>query len=211
MTSAPLIQLLIAEDHAVVREGLVAIIKDEKDMAIVAQAENGQQAVDLYRQYQPDIVLMDLRMPILEGVAAITQIRAEFAHARIIVLTTYDGDEDIYRGLQAGARGYMLKDATSEEMLDAIRKVHQGGKYIPPQVALKLAERLNSTQLTNRELEVLQLLVIGKSNAEIGAVLSISEHTVKFHINNVFNKLGVGDRTQAAIQALKRGLARLAL
>jgi two-component system, NarL family, response regulator len=204
-----LIHILIAEDHAVVRQGLAAIINDEPDMTIVAQAENGQQAVDLYRQHQPNIVLMDLQMPVLDGVAAIAQIKAEFADAPIIVLTTYDGDEDIYRGLQAGAKGYLLKDATSEEMLDAIRKVHQGQKYIPSAVAEKLVGRLNSTALTDRELEVLQLLVIGRSNAEIGTALSISERTVKFHLNNIFHKLGVNDRTQAAIQALKRGLARL--
>lgn len=203
------IQILIAEDHAVVRQGLAAIINDEPDMTIVAQAENGQQAIALYRQHQPDVVLMDLQMPILDGVAAITQIKSEFADAHIIVLTTYDGDEDIYRGLQAGARGYLLKGATAEEMLNAIRQVHQGQKYIPLQVAAKLVERLNSTELTDRELEVLQLLVVGKSNADIAIALSVSERTVKFHINNIFNKLGVSDRTQAVIQALKRGLARL--
>lgn len=203
------IQILIAEDHAVVRQGLAAIIKDETDMTVVAQAMDGQQAVDLYQQHQPDVVLMDLKMPRLEGVAAITQIRAVSPTAAIIILTTYDGDEDIYRGLQAGARGYLLKDATAEELLEAIRSVHRGQKYIPPQVALKLAERINITELTDRELEVLRLLVIGKSNAEIGAALSISERTVKFHINNIFTKLGVSDRIQAVIHALKRGLARL--
>jgi len=204
------IQILISEDHAVVRQGLAAIIKDEPDMAVVAQAENGQQAVELYRQYHPDVALMDLQMPVLDGVGAIAQIKAEFAEAQIIVLTTYDGDEDIYRGLQAGAKGYLLKGATAEELLDAIRKVQQGHKYIPSEVAEKLVGRFNSMALTDRELEVLQLLVVGKSNAEIGAALSISESTVKFHFNNIFQKLGVSDRTQAVIEALKRGLARLA-
>lgn len=203
------IRILIAEDHAVVRQGLAAIIKDEVDMVVVAQATNGQQAVELYQQHQPDVVLMDLKMPKLEGVEAIGLIRGAFSHAHIIILTTYDGDEDIYRGLQAGARGYLLKDATAEELLDAIRLVHQGQKYIPSQVAVKLAERINSTDLTDRELDVLRLLVIGKSNYDIGTALSISERTVKFHINNIFNKLGVSDRTQAVIHALKRGLARL--
>jgi len=204
------IQILISEDHAVVRQGLAAIIKDEPDMAVVAQAENGQQAVELYRQYHPDVVLMALQMPVLDGVGAIAQIKAEFAEAQIIVLTTYDGDEDIYRGLQAGAKGYLLKGATAEELLDAIRKVQQGHKYIPSEVAEKLVGRFNSMALTDRELDVLQLLVVGKSNAEIGAALSISESTVKFHFNNIFQKLGVSDRTQAVIEALKRGLARLA-
>jgi len=203
------IHILIAEDHAVVRQGLAAIIKDETDMVVVAQTNNGQQAVDLYQQHQPDVVLMDLKMPKLEGVEAIGLIRAAFPQACIIILTTYDGDEDIYRGLQAGASGYLLKDATAEELLDAIRLVHRGQKYIPSQVASKLAERINSTDLTDRELEVLRLLVIGKSNYDIGVTLSISERTVKFHINNIFNKLGVSDRTQAVIHALKRGLARL--
>ena len=152
---------------------------------------------------------MDLRMPELAGVEAITQIRAEFADARIIILTTYDTDEDIYRGLQAGAKGYLLKDATSKELVNAIRMVYQGQKYIPPEVALKLVERIEFSDLTARELEVLYLLVNGKKNQEISAALSITEATVKFHINNILNKLGVKDRTQAVITALKRGLARI--
>jgi DNA-binding NarL/FixJ family response regulator len=203
------IRILIAEDHAVVRQGLASIIKDEADMDVVAQARDGQQAIALYRQHQPDVTLMDLRMPKLDGVSAISQICAEFPASRIIVLTTYDGDEDIYRGLQAGAQGYLLKDATAEELLEAIRIVHQGRKYIPQSVATKLAERLMSHKLTSRESEILQLLAIGKSNQEIAAALSISERTVKFHINNIFTKLGVSDRTQAVIHALKRGLVRL--
>lgn len=209
MSQATPIRILLAEDHTVVRQGLTAIIEDEPDMQVVAQARDGQQAVELYRQHQPHVVLMDLQMPNLDGVAAINHIRAEFPNAHIIVLTTYDGDEDIYRGLQAGAKGYLLKDATAEELLDAIRMVHQGKKYIPPQVAMKLAERLNSCELTQRELEVLQLLAIGKSNQEISAALSITERTAKFHVNNILNKLGAGDRTQAVIVALKRGLVRL--
>lgn len=203
------IRILIAEDHAVVSQGLASIIQDEQDMQVVAQARDGQKAVELFRQYQPDITLMDLRMPKLEGVAAIAQIRAEFSTARVIVLTTYSGDEDIYRGLQAGAQGYVLKDATAEELLTAIRLVSQDQKYIPPSVALKLAERLNSDDLTERELQVLQLLATGKNNLDISTVLSISERTVKFHISNIFAKLGASDRTQAVIQALKRGFARL--
>ncbi len=203
------IRILLAEDHAVVREGLAAILNRKEDMTVVGEAENGRQAVEIYRWQQPDIVLMDLRMPELAGVEAITQIRAEFADARIIILTTYDTDEDIYRGLQAGAKGYLLKDATSKELVNAIRMVYQGQKYIPPEVALKLVERIEFSDLTARELEVLQLLVNGKKNQEISAALSITEATVKFHINNILNKLGVKDRTQAVITALKRGLARI--
>ncbi len=203
------IRILLAEDHAVVREGLAAILNRKEDMTVVGEAENGRQAVEIYRWQQPDIVLMDLRMPELAGVEAITQIRAEFADARIIILTTYDTDEDIYQGLQAGAKGYLLKDATSKELVNAIRMVYQGQKYIPPEVALKLVERIEFSDLTARELEVLYLLVNGKKNQEISAALSITEATVKFHINNILNKLGVKDRTQAVITALKRGLARI--
>ncbi|WP_127025223.1 response regulator transcription factor [Chroococcidiopsis cubana] len=209
MISVNPIQILIAEDHAVVRQGIAAIISDEPDMNAIAQARDGQQAIDLYRLHQPDVVLMDLQMPKVDGVTAIASIKAEFPNACLLVLTTYDGDEDIYRGLQAGARGYLLKDATAEELLDAIRVVHQGRKYIPPQVAAKLAERFNNTELTEREIEVLQLLVLGKSNLEIGNMLGITERTAKFHVNNILHKLGVSDRTQAVIHALKRGLARL--
>lgn len=209
MSQATPIRILLAEDHLLVREGFAAIIKDEADMVVVAQAANGQQAVALYRQHQPDITLMDLRMPQINGVEAITQSRAEFPTACIIVLTTYDGDEDIYRGLQAGARGYLLKDMTPEELLDAIRLVYQEQKYIPPQVALKIAEGVNNSALTERESEVLRLMAIGKSNHEIVAALSITERTVKFHVNNILTKLRVIDRTQAVILALKRGLVRL--
>lgn len=209
MTSASPIRILVAEDHAVVRDGLVAILNQASDMTVVAEAENGQQAVILHQLHQPDLTLMDLRMPKLEGVEAIAQIRAESANAHIIVLTTYDTDEDIYRGLQAGARGYLLKDTTSEELLHAIRVVHQGQRYLPSNIALKLSDRLDATALTQREQQVIQLLVNGKGNAEIMAELGISEGTVKFHINNILSKLRVSDRTQAVIVALKRGLARL--
>jgi len=204
-----MIRILIAEDHIVVRQGLVSIISDETDMDVVAQADDGQQAVELYRQHQPDVVLMDLQMPRVDGVTAIAQIVTEFPAAHIVILTTYDGDEDIFRGLKAGAKGYLLKDLTAEELLDAIRVVHQGQKYIPTHVVMKLAERINNTELTQRELEVLRLLTMGQTNQEIGKALSISERTVKFHTNNIFQKLGVSDRTQAVIRALKRGLVRL--
>ncbi|MBD2070074.1 response regulator transcription factor [Leptolyngbya sp. FACHB-671] len=208
MTSSP-IRILVAEDHAVVRDGLVAILNREADMTVVAEAEDGQQAVELYDLHQPDLTLMDLRMPNLDGVEAIGQIRATAPQAKIIVLTTYDTDEDIYRGLQAGARGYLLKDTTSEKLLQSIHTVHQGQRYVPSNIALKLSDRLGATALTQREQQVIQLLVNGKGNADIMSALNISEGTVKFHINNILNKLNVSDRTQAVIVALKRGLARL--
>lgn len=194
MTTCPPIRVLIAEDHAVVRQGFAAIVDHEPDMEVVAEAKDGQQAVDYYRQHQPDVVLMDLQMPKLEGTEAIIQIRAEFPNARIIILTTYKGDEDIYRGLQAGARGYLLKDTTAEELLDAIHNVYQGRKHVPAELALKLADRVHSTALTEREIEVLQLLVRGRSNQAIATELSISDGTAKFHVNNILRKLGVEDR-----------------
>jgi two-component system, NarL family, response regulator len=209
MNATNTIRILLAEDHAVVRDGLAAIINSEADLTVIAEAEDGQQAVELYPLHQPDVMLLDLRMPRLEGVEAIIRIRANFPNARIIVLTTFDGDEDIYRGLHAGAQGYLLKGCSTEELLDAIRTVHEGKKYVPQNVALKLSDRVNRLSLTDRELMVLQLLVKGRSNQALAQELEISEGTVKFHVNNILHKLGVNDRTQAVIIALKRGLARL--
>lgn len=206
---SPTISIVIAEDHAVVRSGLAAIVSLESDMTVLAEVENGRQALESYRKFLPDVVLTDLQMPEMDGVSAIAAIRAEFPQAQIVILTTYEGDEDIYRGLKAGARGYLFKDATADELIEAIRTVYQGFRYIPPVVAAKLAERMENTALTERELEVLQHLVAGGSNQEIASSLSITEGTVKFHMNNILNKLGVSDRTQAAILALKRGLARM--
>ncbi len=203
------IRLLIAEDHFIAREGLVAIFNRVAEIAVIAEAENGEQAVTLYRQHQPDIALIDLRMPKLDGLGTIIQIRREFPTACLIILTTYNTDEDIYRGLSAGARGYLLKDATAEELVNAVRTVYDGRKYIPPDVAAKLSERLNSTELTARELEVLHWVAKGKSNSDIGLRLSITEGTVKFHLTNLLTKLKVSDRTQAVVIALQRGLVRL--
>lgn len=203
------IRVLVADDHAIMRQGLVALLEQEPDLSVVAQAGDGQEAVQMFCQYQPDVVLMDLRMPQMDGVAAITAICAKFAKAQIVVLTTYDGDEDIYRGLRAGAKGYMLKDAEPDQLFGAIRTVFAGKKYIPLTVGAKLAERMDNPQLSDRELEVVRLIVAGKSNQEISALLHISESTVKFHVNNILSKLGVNDRTQAAIAALKRGIASL--
>ncbi|PSB49548.1 DNA-binding response regulator [Cyanosarcina cf. burmensis CCALA 770] len=203
------IQALIADDHAIFRQGLATIISRDSDMKVVAQAENGQQAIDLFWEHQPDVTLMDLRMPEVEGVAAIGAICAIAKSARIIVLTTYDSDEDIYRGLQAGAKGYLLKETEPDELLNAIRTVHRGQKYIPLDVGAKLVQRLSNPELSERELAVLRSLAQGMSNAEIAAALSIGEGTVKSHVNRILNKLDVSDRTQAVIVAVKRGIVCL--
>ena len=200
------IRILVVEDHHVVRQGLVALVKTVPDMEVVAEASDGKQAIDLFRQHSPDITIMDLRLPELSGVDAIKAIRQEFPAARIIVLTTFDGDEDIYRALQAGARGYLLKDMFGEELMDAIRTVHAGKTRIPPAVAQRLADRMGGPSLTGRELGVLKLIVAGNSNKEIGRELKISEATVKTHINSILSKLAVSDRTQAATTALQRGI-----
>jgi DNA-binding NarL/FixJ family response regulator len=178
-------------------------------MMVVAEAADGKQAIDLFRQHRPDVTLMDLRLPTMSGVEAVEQIRREFPAARIIVLTTFDGDEDIYRALQAGARGYLLKGMFGDELMDAIRAVHSGKSRIPPVVAERLAERMGGPSLTSRELEVLELIVLGNSNKEIGGELGISEATVKTHINSILDKLGVTDRTQAVRTALQRGIVHL--
>jgi DNA-binding NarL/FixJ family response regulator len=203
------IRIMVIDDQAVVRQGFVALINTVPDMEVIAEGINGQQAIDLYNQHTPDVTLIDLRMPVVGGVEAITAIRNNFADARLIVLTTYDGDEDIYRSLQAGARGYLLKDVFFEELETAIRTVHAGSRHIPAAIAMRLAERMASSDLTSREMEVLELIVRGQSNKEIGASLTISEATVKSHINNILSKLGVTDRTQAVTTALQRGLVHL--
>ena len=200
---------MVIDDQAVVRQGFVALINTVSDMTVVAEGTNGQQAIELYRLHRPDVTLMDLRMPELGGVEAIVAIRKEFPDARLIVLTTYDGDEDIYRSLQAGAQGYLLKDMFFEELEDAIRKVQAGSRRIPAHVAERLAERMGSSDLTGREIEVLEQIVAGNSNKAIAHRLNISEATVKSHINSILSKLGVSDRTQAATTALQRGLVHL--
>jgi two-component system, NarL family, response regulator len=203
------IQILIADDHAIFRQGLATIINRDPDMNVIAQAENGEQAIALFEEHQPDVTLMDLRMPEVEGVAAISAICAATKSARIIVLTTYDSDEDIYRGLQAGAKGYLLKETEPDELLNAIRTVHRGQQYIPPDVGAKLVQRLSNPELSERELAVLRSLAQGMSNADIAAALSIGEGTVKSHVNRILNKLDVSDRTQAVIVAVKRGIVSL--
>jgi DNA-binding NarL/FixJ family response regulator len=203
------IRILVVEDHHVVRQGLVALLKTVPDMEVIAQAGDGKEGVRLFREHKPDITIMDLRLPLLSGVDAITQIRAQSPSARIIILTTFDGDEDIYRALQAGARGYLLKDMFGEELMDAIRAVQAGKTRIPPAIAERLAERMGGPSLTGRELEVLRSIVSGRSNKEIGFELGIAEATVKTHINSILSKLGVTDRTQAATTALQRGIVHL--
>jgi len=203
------IRIMIVDDHFVVRMGLAAIINMQPDMAVVAEASNGQQAIDLFRRHRPDVVLMDLRLPGMNGVEATQAITREFPNSRIIVLTTYDGDEDIYRALQAGARAYLLKEMPGEELLEAIRAVRAGQRRIPAAIAARLADRVSRSELTQREMEVLKLIVKGLSNKEIGAALSITEGTVKIHINNILSKLGVSDRTQAATFALQQGIVHL--
>jgi two-component system NarL family response regulator len=203
------IRILVVDDHHIVRQGLVALLSTVPDFEVVAEAGDGTEAVDLHRKLRPDITIMDLRLPRMSGVDAIIAIRAESSQARFIVLTTFDGDEDIYRALQAGAKGYLLKGMNADELTDAIRSVHSGRTRIPSVIAERLAERVSGTELTTREIEVLRLIVQGFSNKEIGNQLHISEATVKTHINNLLSKLGVSDRTQAATTALQRGLVHL--
>jgi DNA-binding NarL/FixJ family response regulator len=206
---AELIEIMVVDDHHIVRQGLVALIGTLPDMKVVAEAADGTQAVELFRKHRPAVTLMDLRLPNMNGVDAITQIRKEFSDARIIVLTTFDGDEDIYRALQAGAKGYLLKGMNADELTDAIRIVHAGKSRIPAVVAERLAERMGGPSLTGRELDVLKRIVGGRSNKEIASDLFISEATVKTHINSILSKLGVSDRTQAATTALQRGIVHL--
>lgn len=203
------IRVAVVDDHPLFREGLAGVINRQKDMTVVAEAGDGHEAVELYRREQPDVVLMDLRMPRMGGVEAIAAIRKEFPNSRTIVLTTYDGDEDIHRALQAGARGYLLKDVFREELVEGIRTVHAGRKCIPAPIAMRLAERTPGVELSNREMEVLRLIIGGKSNREIAAELGIAEGTVKGHVNLILSKLDVSDRAQAMSVALQRGIVHL--
>jgi len=203
------IRLLVVDDHPVVRGGLVALLGTVDDMKVVAEADDGREAFEQYSLHQPDVTLMDLRLRTVGGVDAIRLIRAKWPAARVIVLTTFDGDEDIYKAIQAGAKAYLLKGMSVEELISTIRSVHQGRTRIPAAIAEKLAERMAGPQLTNRELEVLQSIVGGRSNKEIGIDLSISEATVKTHINSLLAKLGVSDRTQASTAAIQRGIVHL--
>ncbi len=188
------------------RQGLVALLNVVDGLEVVGEAADGIEAIAQFRKHKPDVTLMDLRLPRMGGVDVIQRIRVETPQARFIVLTTYDGDEDIYKALKAGARAYMLKGMTTDELVATIRTVHAGKSHIPPAIAEKLAERMGTEDLTIRELDVLEQIVQGKSNKEIGTELDISEATVKTHINSLLSKLGVTDRTQAATAAIRRGI-----
>jgi two-component system NarL family response regulator len=203
------IRVLVVDDHAIVRKGLVALLNTVDGVSVVGEATDGEEAIQAHRTLRPDVTLMDLRLPKIGGAEAIAKIRQEHPAARIIVLTTFDGDEDIFRALQAGAKGYLLKGMDATELTDAIRAVHAGKSRIPAVVAEKLAERMGGPALTTRELEVLKRIVAGRSNKEIAGDLHISEATVKTHINSILSKLGVSDRTQAATSALQRGIVYL--
>lgn len=197
------------DDHPLMREGLVAMLRTQADMTVVAEAGTGQEAIDKFRDHQPDVVLMDLRLPDMNGAEATREIRKEFPDAKIVVLTTYDGDEDIYRALEAGAQGYALKETLSEELLQLIRDVKAGQRRIPPAVAARLAEHLPRVELSSRELDVLKLIAKGLRNKEIATALGIAEPTVKIHIQKIFSKLNVVDRTQAVVVAANRGIIHL--
>jgi len=203
------IEVLIADDHSTFLAGLTSIIDMEDDMIVVAQATDGRQAVDLWRKHRPTVTLLDLRMPVLDGVGAINEIRQEDDSAQIVVLTTYDSDNEIYRAIKAGTKGYLLKDARREELLDCIRKVSTGATCLPQALMQKLITGIRSEPLTAREIDVLQLLAGGKSNKEIGTTLFISEFTVKGHLHNIFTKLNVLSRTEAIAAATRRGLVQL--
>jgi DNA-binding NarL/FixJ family response regulator len=203
------IRILAADDHPLIRAGVAAIIGTERDLQVVGEAATGEEAIERYRELRPDVVLMDLRMPVMDGVAATSAILAEFPQARIVVLTTYDGDENIHRALEAGARGYLLKDMLRTELLNVIRAVHRGARAVPPPVAARLAQHTPRTVLTPREFEVLQLLAQGLSNGEIGARIGRAEGTVKVHVKNILQKLGVADRTAAVTTAVQRGFIHL--
>jgi DNA-binding NarL/FixJ family response regulator len=203
------IRVLVADDHPVVRDGLAGVIAQQAELAVVAEAANGRQALERFREHRPDVVLMDLRMPDMDGVSAIEAIRAEFPDARILALTTYEGDVDIHRALEAGARGYLIKDMLLTEVLSAIRAVHRGERVIPVAVAAKLAEFTPRTDLTEREVEVLQLVARGLSNRDVAGVIGRTDETVKVHLKNIFAKLGVADRTEAVTLALSRGILHL--
>ena len=203
------IRILVAEDHLVARVGVTAIVNMQPDMTVVAEAANGQQAVELYRRHLPDVALLDLRMPVMGGTEAAAAIRAEFPQAKMIALTTYGGDEDIRRALAAGMQAYLTKDVLHDELLNAIRAVDAGRRYLPPSVAAALAAQMPRPDLSVRELQVLELIVRGLANKQIGYTLTIAEHTVKNHVKNILSKLGVQDRTQAATAAIQRGIIHL--
>jgi two-component system, NarL family, response regulator len=209
LSGANPIRILIAEDHLIARVGVSTIVNMQPDMTVVAEAANGQQAVELFRKHLPDVTLLDLRMPGMSGIEAAMAIRRQFPKARLIALTTYGGDEDIRRALQAGVQAYLTKDVLHDDLLKAIRAVHAAQTFLPPAVAATMAAQLASPDLSAREMEVLSLIVKGLANKQIAYVLNIAEHTVKNHVKNILGKLNVADRTQAATAAIQRGIIHL--
>jgi DNA-binding NarL/FixJ family response regulator len=205
----PAIRILIVDDHPIVRVGIGALLSSSREMEVVAQSRSGEEAITLHAQHRPDITLMDLRLPGINGVEAIRRIRDQSPHARFIVLTTYDGDEDIYQALEAGASGYLIKDMPQEILFEAIRRVHTGGRFLPSPVSQTLASRIPDSSLSKRECDVLRLMAQGKSNSEIAGDLGITEGTVKCHVSVILNRLSVRDRTQAVVTALQRGLIHI--
>ena len=210
MHSPPnLIRILTVDDHPLLRKGIAALVNGEPDLKLVAEASNGNEAIDAFRSHRPDVTLMDLQMPEMDGIDAIDRIRREFPEARIIVLTTYSGDTQVLRALKAGARGYILKGHVHKELLDAIRAVHAGQKRIPPEIAAQLADHAADDALTEREIDVLRLIGAGNSNKQIADQLSIGEATVKSHVTNILSKLGANDRAHSVTIGLKRGIIEL--
>jgi DNA-binding NarL/FixJ family response regulator len=209
MSGTEKIKVMVVDDHPLMRVGVASIVNARADMTVVAQTGSGEEAVSLFQQHKPDVTLMDLRLPGMSGVDAILRIRSTFPLARFVVLTTYEGDADIHHALEAGAQGYVIKGMPFQTLVDALQRVHAGRRFLPPPVAKALASRMPDSELSSREQEVLQLLVGGKSNKEIGNLLGITEATVKCHVSSVLVRLNVCDRTQAVVTALQRGLVHL--